>query len=185
MVKWTRIFFLAILLPFSLSLIACQAVVYEKGTVLNPQNVARIKAGETTRAQVKDLLGVPTIVNSLRKDRWIYVQDRQFKNIQRTFARVINRVEITFDERGVVKNIQHNFDQELLDPQSLPEAHNAKSWFAWLWDGAYARPATGGQPADSVTPAASTTNPSSGAQGATENRPGTNPWWRFWSSGKE
>ncbi|MEO5340068.1 MAG: outer membrane protein assembly factor BamE [Magnetococcus sp. MYC-9] len=182
MVRTTRFFFLALLLPFSLLLAGCQAVVHEKGTILDPKRVALITVGQTTRAQVKELLGVPTMVNSLRKDRWIYVQDRQFKNVQRTFARVINRVEVTFDERGVVKDIQHNFDDALLDPQTIPEARTQQQWFNWLWSGEYARPAVAGSPS---------ATPSSGGDIPLPTDPPpelsrhTHPWWKFWSSGKE
>lgn len=186
MVRLTHIILLAILLPVALALTACQATIHEKGTILNPKSVAQIKVGQTTRAQVKDLLGVPTFVNSFRRDRWSYVQDRQYKNVQRTFARVINRVEITFDQRGVVSDIQHNFDDELLDPKSLPSAKNTPNWFRWFWGGEYAQPATDGRLAERESPTEEGSRSASNAQGATsENRPVTNPWWRFWSSGKE
>ncbi|MBF0160652.1 MAG: outer membrane protein assembly factor BamE [Magnetococcales bacterium] len=184
MVRLTR-FFSSVLLWFvALLLIACQATVHEKGTILNPYTVAQIKVGQTTRAQVKELLGVPTIVSSLRKDRWAYVQDRQFKNVQRTFSRVINRVEITFDERGVVKEIQNNFDDVLLDPQTVPEAKNTQQWFAWLWGGEYMRPAIGGPPAAPVA-AEEPKAPVGAPEESLEKRGGTHPWWRFWSSDKE
>ncbi len=186
MVTLTRSFFLTILFALSLSLVACQATVHEKGTLLNPKTVAQIRKGVTTRAQVKDLLGVPTVVNSFRKERWSYVQDRQYKNIQRTFARVINRVEITFDQRGVVQEIQHNFDDELLDPQTLPDASNSQAWFGWLWGGEYGRPATGGRPPEKVTRSdASPEESLLPREESTEQRQEGNPWWRFWSSSKE
>lgn len=188
MVNLTRFFFLAILLPVLFTLTACQATLYEKGTVLDTNRVAQIQVGRTTRAEVKDLLGVPTIVNSFRRDRWVYVQDRQVKNIQRTFARVINRVEITFDKRGVVYDIKHNFGEELLNPQTLPEARNTQNWFGWLWGGEYMRPAIAGHPPTKEKEAESsnTTDPSSAAEKEPETqRPATNPWWKVWSSDKE
>lgn len=186
MVTLTRNFFLLILMPVALSLAACQATLHEKGTVLNPKLLAHIKVGVTTRAQVKDLLGVPTIVNSFRKERWSYVQDRQYKNIQRTFARVINRVEITFDERGVVRDVEHNFDDELLDPQTVPGASNNQAWFGWLWGGEYARPATSGHGSDPVTrPAPSPDTDQELSRTPAEQPRNARPWWRFWSADKE
>lgn len=142
---------------------ACQAVIHEKGTILDPQVVSQITVGKTTRSQVKEMLGRPTFVNSLSRNRWTYIQDRQFKNIQRTFSRVINRVEITFDRRGVVEKVQHNFAKDLLDPRSLPEAKNDQSWLGWLWDGEYMRPASKSQPMEEpakvLEPATSVTTP--------------------------
>ncbi|MEO5363685.1 MAG: outer membrane protein assembly factor BamE [Magnetococcus sp. DMHC-8] len=185
MVRLTRYCFL-FLLPLSFALFACQAVVHEKGTMLDPKAVAQIRVGVTTRAQVKDLLGVPTVVNTYRRDRWTYVQDRQYKNVQRTFARVINRVEITFDGRGVVQDIQHNFDDELLNPEHLPEARNQQNWFAWLWGGEYMRPAVEGRASVGETEATGKGESSLNRQeGRSEQPRTTNPWWRFWSSNKE
>ncbi len=187
MVRLIRFFFLSILLSFSLFLVACQAVIHEKGTMLDPALVAQIKVGVTTRAQVKEWLGVPTIVHVYRKDVWVYLQDRQYKNIQRTFARVINRVEITFDERGVVKEIQHNFGDKLLNPETLPAAHNNKSWFGWLWDTEYMRPATeGGEVTKPEGEVAQVANPVPDEQkGPSEQRKEGRSWWRFWSSDQE
>ncbi|MBF0096513.1 MAG: outer membrane protein assembly factor BamE [Magnetococcales bacterium] len=177
MVKWPRTLLLTLSACLLLILSACQATIQEKGTILNPQAVERIQPGRTTRAQVKELLGVPTIVNTVRKDRWIYIQDRQYRNIQRTFARVVNRVEVTFDARGVVRDVQHNFNDQLLDPEKMPEAQNTQLWFAWLWDGEYARPATG---------AGSTLLPASEIPTHSIAEPTKlNPWWKFWSKDKE
>lgn len=182
MVNLTRFFFLAILL----TLTACQATLHEKGTVLDTDRLAQIKVGSTTRAEVKNLLGVPTIVNSFRRDRWVYVQDRQVKNIQRTFSRVINRVEITFDNRGVVEDIQHNFGEALLNPQTLPEARNTQNWFGWLWGGEYMRPAIDARSPTTKEAGSDTTEPSpSDPEKPATGQRGANPWWKFWSSGQE
>ncbi|MBF0184859.1 MAG: outer membrane protein assembly factor BamE [Magnetococcales bacterium] len=177
MVNWPRSLFLLLSATLLLLLTSCQATVQEKGTILNPQLVSRIQPGRTTRAQVKEMLGIPTVINTVRRDRWIYIQDRQYRNIQRTFARVINRVEITFDERGVVKDIQHNFADQLLDPEKLPEAKNTQAWFSWLWDGEYARPATGS--GSQLLPAKEI------PVHTLEEQPKSNPWWKFWSKEKE
>ncbi|WP_130470687.1 outer membrane protein assembly factor BamE [Candidatus Magnetaquicoccus inordinatus] len=177
MVKWPRSLFWLFLASLLSLLSACQARIQEKGTIISPQAVERIQVGRTTRAQVKELLGFPTVINTVRRDRWIYIQDRQYRNIQRTFARVINRVEITFDERGIVRDLRHNFADELLDPEKIPEAQNTQLWFAWLWDGEYARPATGS--GNKVLPA--TEIPAH----ALDATPKSNPWWKFWSADKE
>ena len=160
---------LAIFFVFSCMLPACQAVIHEKGTILDPASVAKIQVGQTTSVQVRESLGTPTFINPFLKNRWAYVQDRPFKNLQRTFARAANRVEITFDNHGIVQEIQHNFGTALLNPETLPSAKNDQSWLRWLWGGEYMRPATERHPA----PKASTTHTSS------EPEETSDPGWRF------
>ena len=181
MAKMTRYPLWMILFVFSLSLTACQAVLHEKGSILDPKKVAQIKVGETTRAEVKDILGIPTIVNAYQKNRWSYIQDRQYKNLQRTFSRAVNRVEITFDPQGVVQSVQHNFGQELMDPETLPAAKNDKPWLRWLWNGDYIRPATEAEwqkppsrPNTVKVAEASEPTPS-------DSHEPSQPWWKFWS----
>ncbi|MBF0369837.1 MAG: outer membrane protein assembly factor BamE [Magnetococcales bacterium] len=125
---------LMLILTFSLA--ACQAVMHEKGVIIDPKAVAEIQPGLTTQLQVQELLGSPTIVNVFKKERWIYIHDRQYKNIQRTFSRVANRVEITFDNWGIVKTIHRNFGEDILDPETVPGADNrpGTSWWAWFLD---------------------------------------------------
>ena len=175
--------FLAALLLMS----GCQAMIHEKGTILDPKQVESIQVGRTTQAEVRHLLGRPTFVNNFRAERWIYIQDRQFKNLQRTFSRAANRLEITFDAAGYVSEINRNFSDTLLDPTTLPEAQNDQSWFGWVWDGDYNRPATQGvdpdqmatqppmapveQTADNDTPSTASSKANSGPW---------DPWWRFW-----
>ncbi|MBF0212334.1 MAG: outer membrane protein assembly factor BamE [Magnetococcales bacterium] len=100
----------------ALALAGCQAQIHESGVILNPEAMSRIQPGVTSRAQVIEWLGPPTLVNPFRGNRWLYVQDRKFKNVQRTFSRVANRVEITCDSQGVVQEIHKNFDDRGIPP---------------------------------------------------------------------
>ena len=143
-----RCLLLAITVALSLSLAACQAVLHEKGTILDPKVVSQIREGATTKAQVRAMLGTPTFVSSLRNDRWSYLQDRHYKNWQKTFARVINRVEIFFDGRGIVQEVRHNFNGALLDPRTEPGAKSRQGWVEKWFEGQYERPAIAGQAAD-------------------------------------
>lgn len=184
--------FVLILFALSfLSLTACQAVIHEKGTILDPRKVALIQVGQTTRAQVKEMLGVPTFGDNFRRDRWSYIQDRQLKNLQRTFSRAINRVEVTFDKRGVVQKIQHNFGEALMDPITLPEAQNNQSWFRWLWGGEYMRPAIKSQQTENASQVSEATASEANApseapeteslEKSPEESGDKKPWWRLWS----
>lgn len=172
----TNVPFAAVLFSFLLFLGACQAVIHEKGTILDPRDVAKIEVGKTNMAQVKAILGVPTFVNSFRKNQWSYVQDRQFKNLQRTFSRVVNRVEITFNKRGIVEDLQHNFDETLLNPKEMPEAQNDQNWMRWLWGGEYMQPATKRLDPRS-TP--ETTNAPKEPEESLSEKVKADPWWKF------
>ncbi|MBF0142572.1 MAG: outer membrane protein assembly factor BamE [Magnetococcales bacterium] len=111
-------------------------MMHEKGTILDPAAVATIKTGVTTSAEVRQLLGSPTLINAFREERWVYIQDRRYRNIQRTFSRVANRLEITFDAEGVVAGVKRNFDDALLDPNDLPVSgkNRERGWWSWFWD---------------------------------------------------
>lgn len=170
-----------------LMLSGCQAVIHEKGTILDPKTVDHIEVGLTSRNEVRMLLGPPTFVNNFREERWIYIQDRQFKNMQRTFSRAANRIEITFDESGTVADMKRNFGDTLLDPTTLPEAQNEQSWFGWLWGGKYIRPATQGVDPTQIPMRHPETEDEEQASGEaakeTNKNRDTGPWdpfWRFW-----
>ncbi|MBF0186331.1 MAG: outer membrane protein assembly factor BamE [Magnetococcales bacterium] len=115
-------FRISVLLSLLLLLTACQAAMHEKGSILDPDKVDKVKVGVTTRTEVKSLLGHPTFVNSFRDERWLYVHDRAYRDLQYTYSRAFNRVEVTFDDAGVVKDLKKNFDEALLDPTKMPEA---------------------------------------------------------------
>lgn len=136
------------LIVFSLFLASCQAVVKESGNIIEPAKVEQIHTGVTNRDEVLKLLGPPTLVNTFRQERWVYIQDRQFRNIQRTFSRVANRLEITFDEGGLVKDIKRNFDEALYDPREVSKPSDEKSYAKWLFGGEFSKPATDPKPED-------------------------------------
>lgn len=128
------------LLVSSLFLTSCQAVISESGNIIDPTKVEQIHIGTTTRDEILKLLGPPTLTNTFRQERWIYIQDRQFRNIQRTFSRVTNRLEITFDTGGVVQDIQRNFEDSLYDPRTADEGNKDKGYTQWLFGGEFAKP---------------------------------------------
>ncbi|MBF0109362.1 MAG: outer membrane protein assembly factor BamE [Magnetococcales bacterium] len=131
-----------LVLVCSLFLAACQAIVSESGNIIETDKADQIHIGQTHRDQVRELLGPPTLVNTFRQERWIYIQDRQFKNIQRTFSRVTNRIEITFDEQGLVRDIQKNFNDSLYDPRHSSRENEDRSYAKWLFGGEFSKPMT-------------------------------------------
>ncbi|MBF0177212.1 MAG: outer membrane protein assembly factor BamE [Magnetococcales bacterium] len=110
-------------LCMSLALPSCQTLVQEQGNMLDPFKVARIQEGRTTRKEVLDLLGSPTIVNSFKPDRWIYLQDSRYDKFQ-----AVNRVEIEFDRKGVVHYLERNFANEIWKPEQLSAAEKDRSF---------------------------------------------------------
>lgn len=138
------------LLVSSLFLAACQAVISESGNIIDPAKVEQIHVGTTTHDEVLKLLGPPTLTNTYRQQRWVYIQDRQFKNLQRTFSRVTNRIEITFDANGVVKDVERNFDDTLYDPRNVTEQDKDKGYTKWLFGSEFAKPNNNPKPTEST-----------------------------------
>ncbi|MEO5330702.1 MAG: outer membrane protein assembly factor BamE [Magnetococcus sp. YQC-5] len=164
-------------LLLALFLTGCQAQLHESGVILNPEATAKIHPGITTRAEVLERLGPPTLVNTFNSNRWLYVQDRKFQNMQRTFSRVANRIEITFDSNGVVQDIKKNFNDQVWDPTQVPEANSDKGWMSWLWDRSYIHPAT-----NPSAPSSSGVSPKAAESSNQAEPTPSKPWWRFGSS---
>ncbi|MBF0589064.1 MAG: outer membrane protein assembly factor BamE [Magnetococcales bacterium] len=117
----------------ALMLAACQAVVHEKGSIIKPELVEQIVVDVTTHDEVLELLGPPTHINPFQSTRWLYIQDRSYKDLQVVYARAFNTLELEFDSGGVVRHISRNFEDELIDPTNLPEAMKDPSVWKRIW----------------------------------------------------
>ncbi|MBF0136091.1 MAG: outer membrane protein assembly factor BamE [Magnetococcales bacterium] len=122
---------LSLAVVLNLVLASCQTMVQEQGNILDPQKVAQLREGRSTRKEVLDLLGSPTIVNSFKPNRWIYLQDSRFDKFQ-----AVNRLEVEFDQRGVVRYITRNFSDEVWNAQQLsaPEQNRSFRYFRNLME---------------------------------------------------
>ncbi|MBF0357746.1 MAG: outer membrane protein assembly factor BamE [Magnetococcales bacterium] len=183
------IFFLILLI----GLAGCQARMQETGSMIKPEDVNKIVVGVTNHEEVKKLLGPATIINTFRRERWIYIQDRRYKNMQRTFARAVNRIEITFDKQGIVEKIERNFGDSLIDPENNESSSLRSKWGSWFWKGSYDKPATGEEAPSSPTtdkaeetdkatvegkPAADKQETDGAVNGEDDKK--AKDWWRFW-----
>ncbi|MGN7611490.1 outer membrane protein assembly factor BamE domain-containing protein [Magnetococcales bacterium HHB-1] len=123
-------------------LAGCQARIHEKGNIIRLVDVEKILPEITSREGVKQILGNPTLVNNLDeiRERWIYIQDRRYKDKQYTYGHVVNRVEITFDSTGTVIELNKNFDSALLDPKISPEVKKKVSFHQWLFGKQHEKP---------------------------------------------
>ncbi|MBF0605701.1 MAG: outer membrane protein assembly factor BamE [Nitrospirae bacterium] len=163
------------LLVSSLFLASCQAVISESGNIIDPTKVEQIHIGTTTRDEILKLLGPPTLTNTFRQERWIYIQDRQFRNIQRTFSRVTNRLEITFDSGGVVQDIQRNFEDSLYDPRTANEGNKDEGYTQWLFGGEFAKPNNNPKPTQESPVTESPTEKST-----EKSKDATHSSWSIW-----
>ncbi|MBF0456106.1 MAG: outer membrane protein assembly factor BamE [Magnetococcales bacterium] len=197
-----------LLLILLIGLGGCQARLHESGSVIKPEDVNKIVAGFTDFREVRRLLGPPTIVNSFRRKRWIYIQDRRYENLQRTFSRSANRIEITFNSQGIVEKIDRNFDDELIHPETDPDSELDSDWASWIWNGRYDQPGVNqrqtdenseqGEPDEAsefqageqtlseqeveAAMEGSQAKPTENPQAELEKKPPQKkkPWWRFW-----
>jgi len=52
------------------ALAACQPTIANRGNILDPDSLAQIKAGETTREEVATKLGTPTAISTFDDKIW-------------------------------------------------------------------------------------------------------------------
>ncbi|MDX2027584.1 MAG: outer membrane protein assembly factor BamE [Alphaproteobacteria bacterium] len=94
-------------LCLSLTLLAaCEPTLASRGNVFDPEKMAEIKAGTSTREDVATRLGTPTAVSTFDDKIWYYV-GRQTEQYSFFDPEVISQqgVEIRFDDQGTVTEI--------------------------------------------------------------------------------
>ncbi len=101
---------LKIILPVALLalLAACEPTVASRGNILEPEKLAGITPGTSTREEVASRLGTPTYVSTFDDKIWYYI-GRQTKQYSFLDPEVTEQkaVEVTFDDEGVVKTVQN------------------------------------------------------------------------------
>ncbi len=97
---------LCLFFPVLLALGACEPTVANRGMLLEPEQLAQIRPGVTTREDVAVKLGSPTAVSTVDENTWYYV-GRQTKQVSFFMPKVLKQqaVEVQFDDKGVVKEI--------------------------------------------------------------------------------
>ena len=98
-----------LILPGLMALLAaCEPTVASRGNVLDPDNLAQIKPGATTREEVASTLGSPTEVSTFDEKIWYYIGR---KTEQYSFFRpdVVSQqaVEVDFDDSGIVASVKN------------------------------------------------------------------------------
>lgn len=90
-----------------LAVMACSPIFKNHGYIPTPEELAEVKVGTDTRETVLDTLGAPSSSGILRDSGFYYVASRvRFRGPRR--PEVVSRelVAISFDQRGVVQNIE-------------------------------------------------------------------------------
>ncbi|MEX0278413.1 MAG: outer membrane protein assembly factor BamE [Ruegeria sp.] len=86
---------------------ACTPIVKKHGYIPPPEDLAEIKVGVDTRDTVVETIGAPTSSGVVRDSDYYYVASR-IRHYGPKRPEVVSRelVAISFDQRGVVRNIE-------------------------------------------------------------------------------
>ncbi len=89
------------------ALTACSPTVDQRGNLPPPERLAQIKAGETTRDEVTQILGSPSLIPSFDKNTWLYVSAKT-QNLAFLKTQIVDQevVEIAFNDDGVVQGVR-------------------------------------------------------------------------------
>jgi len=103
---------LASLLPTLFGAVAiagCAASVEQRGNLPNPEKIAEIHAGTTTKDEVVKVLGTPSSVSVFNNDKsWYYISRRTAQTAFFDPDVLDQQVYIVnFDDQGVVKAVDH------------------------------------------------------------------------------
>jgi outer membrane protein assembly factor BamE (lipoprotein component of BamABCDE complex) len=91
-----------------LLLAACEPVTATRGNLLEPEKVAEIKVGESTREDVAAKLGTPTQTGTFNDKDWYYI-GRQTEQESFLDPEVVNQqaVRVAFDDEGKVTAVEN------------------------------------------------------------------------------
>ena len=104
-------------------LAACVPTVDQRGNLPQPDRLAEIRPGATTREQVAKILGTPSSTGVFDDKSWYYIS-RKTKQVAFFDPDVLDQqvYVVNFDNKGVVKGIDH---KELKDGREIEPAPGA------------------------------------------------------------
>lgn len=107
----------------ALALSACATSVDNRGHLPEPDRLAEIHAGETTKDQVAKLLGTPSSIGVFDDKDWYYIS-RKTEQVAFFDKDVLDQqvYVIRFDNQGVVRAVDH---KDLKDAQRIDPAPGA------------------------------------------------------------
>jgi outer membrane protein assembly factor BamE (lipoprotein component of BamABCDE complex) len=107
----------------ALGLGACVASVDQRGNLPEPEKIAQIQPGSTTRDQVAKILGTPSSTGVFNDKSWYYIS-RKTKRVAFLDPDVLDQqvFVVNFDGRGVVNSVDH---KDLKDGREIEMAPGA------------------------------------------------------------
>ena len=107
----------------ALLLAGCVVSEDQRGNLPDPDKLAEIKPGTTTKEQVVKILGSPSSASTFDDDVWYYIS-RKTKQVAFFSAAVLDQQVyiVDFDDKGVVKDLGH---KTLADGESISPAPGA------------------------------------------------------------
>ena len=113
----------AVVILAAAGLAACVASVDQRGNLPEPEKIAQIRPGRTTRDQVAKILGTPSSTGIFDDKRWYYIS-RKTQQVAFLDPDVLDQQVyiVNFDAKGVVQAVDH---KELKDGREIEPAAGA------------------------------------------------------------
>jgi outer membrane protein assembly factor BamE (lipoprotein component of BamABCDE complex) len=104
-------------------LAGCAANVDQRGNLPEPDKLAQIRPGSTTRDEVAKILGTPSSIGVFNEKNWYYIS-RRTSQVAFLDPDVLDQQVfiVNFDDKGVVRGIDH---KELKDGREIEPAPGA------------------------------------------------------------
>jgi outer membrane protein assembly factor BamE (lipoprotein component of BamABCDE complex) len=104
-----RSFVLLVTVSGAAAFVSCAPAVDQRGNLPNPDKIAEIHAGSTTKDEVAKILGTPSSVSVFNNDKsWYYISRRTSQTAFFEPDVLDQQVYIVnFDDQGVVKAVDH------------------------------------------------------------------------------
>jgi outer membrane protein assembly factor BamE (lipoprotein component of BamABCDE complex) len=105
------------------SLAGCVAVLDQRGNLPEPEKLALIRPGATTRDEVTKILGTPSSTGIFDDKNWYYIS-RRTKQVAFLDPDVLDQQVyiVNFDDKGVVRGVDH---KDLNDGREIEPAPGA------------------------------------------------------------
>ena len=112
-----------VVLVAAASLAGCAPTVDQRGNLPEPDKLAQIRPGQTTRDEVVKILGTPSSTGIFDEKNWYYIS-RRTKQVAFLDPDVLDQQVfiVNFDDKGVVRGIDH---KELKDGREIEPAPGA------------------------------------------------------------
>jgi outer membrane protein assembly factor BamE (lipoprotein component of BamABCDE complex) len=148
----------------ALALAGCTISEDLRGNLPDPDKLAEVKPGNTTKEQVVKILGSPSSESTFDDDTWYYIS-RKTKQVAFFAPRVLDQQVfiVDFDDKGVVKDINHKSMADAVPispaPGATPAPGRELSFMEQLignigrFGGGGTAPATANNPGPSNNPA--------------------------------